>query len=226
MRFRWLDYELDREARSLIRGQTPVRAQTLVVDLLLLLLAQRGRGRVRRSPAQRALAGGSSHRRLAAPAREGGAAHARRRRRAPGADPDGAGPRGLRFAAEVTTADGWDTAIVGRPEVLEALDQKLEEVASGIGGASSPDGPAGIGKTRTLVEVEARADARGFLVLRGCGRTDAEGDAFHPWLEAFQGLDLDAPLRAEPDDATGRSRRPATADARRFASFRAVVQKR
>jgi predicted ATPase len=74
---------------------------------------------------------------------------------------------------------------VARPEVQEALDQKLEEVASGIGGVSLLHGPAGIGKTRTLVEIEARADARGFLVLRGCGRVDAEGDAFHPWLEAF-----------------------------------------
>jgi hypothetical protein len=128
MRFRWLDCELDREARTLVRGQSPVRAQSLVVDLLLLLIAQRGRV-VSEERLRRELWPGVQSRTPRCAACEGGAAHDRRRRRATGADTDGAGPR------DPLRGRGHDRGRLGHcirgPNGSGALDQKLEEVRSG-----------------------------------------------------------------------------------------------
>jgi DNA-binding winged helix-turn-helix (wHTH) protein/tetratricopeptide (TPR) repeat protein len=219
MRFRWGDCALDREGRSLARGGRPVAVQPLVFDLLVLLLQNRSRV-VAEEVLRRELWPGvrvtdASLRRVVKEAR-----------RAVGDDGERQDQietlrgRGLRFAAPVTTEDGWDTSFVGRGDLVEALEQTLEAVLSGIGAVTLLHGPAGIGKTRTLLEFGARAEARGMHVLRGAGRLGAEGDAFHPWLEIGGDFGVEELLR----DARGGDDRAVEADSRRFARFREVAR--
>ena len=56
---------------------------------------------------------------------------------------------------------------VGRAEELRALEQVLAEVDRGRTAAIEVVGEPGIGKTCLLAELEARAEARGWLVLSG-----------------------------------------------------------
>ena len=56
---------------------------------------------------------------------------------------------------------------VGRAEELRALEHVLAEVDEGRTAAIEVVGEAGIGKSRLLAELEARAEARGWLVLSG-----------------------------------------------------------
>ena len=57
--------------------------------------------------------------------------------------------------------------LVGRAAELRTLDRALGELGRGRSAALELVGEPGIGKTRLLVEVAARADARGLLVLVG-----------------------------------------------------------
>ena len=57
--------------------------------------------------------------------------------------------------------------LVGRAEACGVLEDALVELARGQAGALSISGEPGIGKTRLLAELAARANARGHLVLRG-----------------------------------------------------------
>jgi tetratricopeptide (TPR) repeat protein len=124
--------------------------------------------------------------------------------------------RGVRFAAPVT-ADGWEPGFVGRADLLELVEQTLEAVTAARGAVTLLHGPAGIGKTRALAELEARAAARDFRVVRGTGRAGAEGDAFHLWLDAAEELGCAETLR--PADAGGR-----VVEAERFARFRELAR--
>src|SRR5215210_2057687 len=75
--------------------------------------------------------------------------------------------------------------LVGRQEELRRFDDALDELASGAAGAVEVVGAAGIGKSRLLAEVAARADARGHIVLRGAA-ADLERDiAFWVFLDAL-----------------------------------------
>ena len=56
---------------------------------------------------------------------------------------------------------------VGRAGELAALDASLDALGCGVAGALELSGEPGIGKTRMLGELGARADARGLLVLSG-----------------------------------------------------------
>src|SRR5215213_7958162 len=64
---------------------------------------------------------------------------------------------------------------VGRRPELVLLDAALEELDGGRAQAIEVVGAAGIGKTRLLAELAARADARGHIVLGGAG-ADLERD--------------------------------------------------
>ncbi|MEA2466499.1 MAG: hypothetical protein QOJ57_625 [Thermoleophilaceae bacterium] len=64
---------------------------------------------------------------------------------------------------------------VGRHVELSLLDATLGELDGGHAQAIEVVGAAGIGKTRLLAELAARADARGHIVLRGAG-ADLERD--------------------------------------------------
>src|SRR6266516_5415619 len=57
--------------------------------------------------------------------------------------------------------------LVGRADELGSLDQVLAELDRGRSAAIELAGEPGIGKTRLLAELAARADARGQLVLSG-----------------------------------------------------------
>src|SRR5204863_2482705 len=57
--------------------------------------------------------------------------------------------------------------LVGRAEELSSLDRVLADLDQGRPTATLLVGEPGIGKTRLLAEVAARADARGHLVLSG-----------------------------------------------------------
>src|SRR6187401_1526458 len=57
--------------------------------------------------------------------------------------------------------------LVGRTPELAVLERLLDDLEHGMPGAIALLGEPGIGKTRLLTELAARADARGQLVLRG-----------------------------------------------------------
>jgi predicted ATPase len=57
--------------------------------------------------------------------------------------------------------------LVGRADELDALEQVLDELDRGPPGAIELVGELGIGKTRLLRELAARAELRGHLVLSG-----------------------------------------------------------
>ena len=59
------------------------------------------------------------------------------------------------------------TQLVGRPAELGTFDEVLAGLEDGHPAAIMLVGEPGIGKTRLLAELAARADARGHLVLSG-----------------------------------------------------------
>src|SRR3954447_16794044 len=59
------------------------------------------------------------------------------------------------------------THLVGRASELGSVDRLLAQVGGGQSAALELVGEPGIGKTRLLAELAARADARGYLVLSG-----------------------------------------------------------
>ena len=80
-------------------------------------------------------------------------------------------------------------SFVGRAEELGLLEHALDELELGTGGAIELVGEPGIGKTRLLGELAARAEQRGHLVLSGSG---AE-------LEQVTGHGLSLPPGGRPD---------------------------
>jgi ATP/maltotriose-dependent transcriptional regulator MalT len=65
--------------------------------------------------------------------------------------------------------------LVGRAEMCGVFDDALAELDGGRSSALALMGEPGIGKTRLLTELAARADRRGYLVLRGSA-TELERD--------------------------------------------------
>ena len=57
--------------------------------------------------------------------------------------------------------------LVGRADELRSIDEVLAELGRGRPGAVEVAGEPGIGKTRLLRELAARAEASGHLVLAG-----------------------------------------------------------
>jgi DNA-binding NarL/FixJ family response regulator len=84
--------------------------------------------------------------------------------------------------------------LVGRSQEVCALEQLLAELDKGHAGAVEIIGEPGIGKTRLLDELAARADARRCLVLSGCGselERDLPFSVFVDALDAYlAGLDV------------------------------------
>ncbi|HMJ16008.1 MAG TPA: AAA family ATPase [Polyangiaceae bacterium] len=72
-----------------------------------------------------------------------------------------------------TRADGMRDAFIGRQGVLSLVDSTLQEVLSGRGTSLLFVGEPGIGKTRTLRELQRRASALGVLTCLGrCSEVD------------------------------------------------------
>ena len=71
--------------------------------------------------------------------------------------------------------------LLGRDDVLARADALLADCRAGHGGVLWVHGDAGIGKTRVLAEVAARADA--CTVLRGTGWEDPGTPSFWVWSQ-------------------------------------------
>lgn len=82
-------------------------------------------------------------------------------------------------------------ALVGRGAALRAIDRALSALGKRRGGALRVAGEPGIGKTRVLAELAARADARGFVVLDGRAAEFEDDLPFGAFVDA-----LDDDLRA------------------------------
>src|SRR5436190_20667733 len=79
---------------------------------------------------------------------------------------EGGGPMPARQADQEDSIPGTGH-LVGRIDELGSFDRFLDELDRGRPGAIELSGEPGIGKTRLLREVAARAEARGHLVLYG-----------------------------------------------------------
>jgi class 3 adenylate cyclase len=89
---------------------------------------------------------------------------------------------------------------VGRAEVLASLDAALEDALSGRGAVALLSGEPGIGKTRTVEELAARAEARGAEVVWGRCFEGEGAPPLWPWMQVLGGLARtrdEARLRAE-----------------------------
>jgi predicted ATPase len=99
------------------------------------------------------------------------------------------------------------TPFVGRTDELRTLEAALASAADGAPSAVEVVGPAGIGKSRLLAELRARADALGFVALSGAGAEFEQDLPFWVFVDALDeyvaGVDprrlerLDPGVRAE-----------------------------
>jgi predicted ATPase len=84
-------------------------------------------------------------------------------------------------------------SFVGRTSELALLDDALAGLAQGAARAIEVVGPAGIGKTRLLAELAAKAEDRGHLVLTGTGAELEQDLPFWVFVDALdeyvEGLD-------------------------------------
>jgi ATP/maltotriose-dependent transcriptional regulator MalT len=96
--------------------------------------------------------------------------------------------------------------LVGRVEELGLLDEVLAALDQGRATAVEVVGEPGIGKTRLLAELAARADARGMLVLTGSASELERDLPFSVYVDAFdeylRGLDPSGLTRLDADART------------------------
>jgi DNA-binding CsgD family transcriptional regulator/tetratricopeptide (TPR) repeat protein len=105
------------------------------------------------------------------------------------------------------TVPRWDHGpLVGRDEELARLLAAVQRAAAGRGAGVLLAGDAGVGKTRLLDELAARATAGGLRLL--VGHCVDLGDVGLPYLPF---VDLLRPLAADPDTAPAALSRPALA---------------
>ena len=127
---------------------------------------------------------------------------------------------------------------VGRTSELAAFDEALDTLDRGAPRAVEVLGPAGIGKSRLLAELAARADVREHLVLAGSGAELEQDLPFWVFVDALdqyvEGLDprrlerLDPAVRAELGrvlpSLAGSAAAPADALHERYRTHRAVSE--
>ncbi|MGH9279249.1 MAG: BTAD domain-containing putative transcriptional regulator, partial [Acidimicrobiales bacterium] len=78
--------------------------------------------------------------------------------------------------------------LVGRDDELRLFDQRLAEVRSGRGSVVLVSGEPGIGKTRLVEEVVARAADQSTLVVWGACDEGQGAPSFWPWVQVIRGL--------------------------------------
>jgi predicted ATPase len=96
---------------------------------------------------------------------------------------------------------------VGRDEEVHQLTEALEQARGGHGGVWLVGGESGVGKSRLLDELRARALVGGVLVVRGQAEPDG-GLPYQMWREPLRRLALVAPL----DDVDAGILRPLVPD--------------
>jgi hypothetical protein len=98
------------------------------------------------------------------------------------------------------SGDVVSPVLIGRGEELEVLAAALDRALAGETGFVLLGGEAGVGKTRLLRELSARAEDAGFGVLSGqCVEPGAEGLPFAPLVDVLRTL-----ARTMPPDQLGR----------------------
>jgi DNA-binding SARP family transcriptional activator len=124
--------------------------------------------------------------------------------------PSGADEPTPRSAGPEPAAQG----LVGRQAELHRVDHALEAASAGHGRVVLLAGEPGIGKTRTLEEVLARARSRGMITALGRCFEGGGAPAFWPFVEIGRALAEQATTPAEADavDRLLASVRPAAAD--------------
>jgi DNA-binding CsgD family transcriptional regulator/tetratricopeptide (TPR) repeat protein len=121
--------------------------------------------------------------------------------------PVASGPALSEARATIEDVSRWDDGpLVGRAEELDRLLEHLERAAAGRSSAVLLAGDAGVGKTRLLDELAARATARGVRVLVGhCVDLGEVGLPYLPFV------DLLRPVAGDPDLAPVSSANPVLA---------------
>lgn len=100
----------------------------------------------------------------------------------------------------------FSSQFVGRTVELDALDAALAALERGTPRAVEVVGPPGIGKSRLLAELGARADARGHIVLSGSGAELEQDLPYGVFVDALdEYVDALDPRRLERLDAATRS---------------------
>jgi DNA-binding winged helix-turn-helix (wHTH) protein/tetratricopeptide (TPR) repeat protein len=236
-RFRFGPFELDPAGAGLAREGRSLALQPKPLALLALLVEQRHRV-VSKAELRRAVWAGVavSDAALASALRD--------LRRALG-DRDGRfvqtlRGRGFRFVHPIEELDAAGeeapASFVGRRELLGALGRQVEAAGAGRGQLVFLTGEAGIGKTRTALELAARARRRGFAVHLGRCLEEAGAPPYRPWSQILREV-LERGAPAALDAATAGVverlwRLPAPAPARaaeegeelRFALFDAAAR--
>ena len=92
--------------------------------------------------------------------------------------------------------------LVGRDRELDQLEASLDALGHGSAGCLALEGEAGIGKTRLLRELAARAEQRGHLVLAGSAVEFEREVPFSVWVDALNAYvaSQDLPRHAALDD--------------------------
>ena len=126
-------------------------------------------------------------------------------------------PRWVKLRDRTATVPNLGETLVGRTSELSSLDLALTEVEQNGPSAVALVGEPGMGKTRLLTELSARADQRGNLVLSGSASELERELPFWVFIDALdeylQGLD---PRRlAALDEGRSRAARPRLPHVRR-----------
>jgi DNA-binding SARP family transcriptional activator len=107
--------------------------------------------------------------------------------------------RPARPAPAAARAGDWP--LVGRAVEVAALDAVLDAAAAGAPAAALVVGEPGVGKSRLLREVAARAAARGFAVAAGHGSRDDGAPPLWPWTALLRDLGTSLPTSAAEGEA-------------------------
>lgn len=209
MIFRFDDFELDTDAFELRRSGEPVPLQRRVFDLVAYLAAHGERVVTKEELFEHVWEGVTvSDASLSQAVKQA--------RKALGDDADAPSfilttrGRGYRFGRPVTTSGRAAASVtvtrhepeappplsrraapfVGRDACTGTFDAALDAASRGTPRLVLLSGEAGIGKTRALDELAARAVSRGFRVLRGrCYGGDEGAPSFWPWRELLRAFD-------------------------------------
>jgi class 3 adenylate cyclase/tetratricopeptide (TPR) repeat protein len=78
------------------------------------------------------------------------------------------------------------SAVVGRETEIAELETRIRQLVEGTGGMVGVVGEAGLGKSRLLAELLARASAADVTVLEGRSMSIGQGLSFHPFVDLLR----------------------------------------
>lgn len=217
MRYRFGELAIDTASHVVTRGATTLHAWPKVFDVLCHLIEHRGRTVTK----QELLDTFWSDAVVDEVAVPWTISHARRligQRSGDKSPIETVHGRGYRFTAEVEalpdaapsessksvapapitqTSEQATSPFVGRADAMRQLDARLNEAKHGRGSLCLLMGPAGIGKTRCMDELAARARNLGFDVWLGRSVEDSWAPVYWPWVQIVRQA-----VRERPELAT------------------------